>query len=103
MRYNIKAQGVLYYKQKSLTPSKYLIDFDGAVDFADEPVAGGETNSSTEQENVNGHYEGITKIDDCRGQTLKRKLGAIIVPGINEEVDGGEARCEETKQVVIDN
>ena len=45
MRYNIKAQGVLYYKQKL---SRDLVDFDGAVDFADEPVAGGEANSSTE-------------------------------------------------------
>ena len=70
-----------------------LVNLDGAIDLPDEPVACGEANGATKEEDINRHDKRVAKVDDGRSEALKSQLGAVVVARVDEEVDGGEARC----------
>ena len=51
-----------------------LVDFDGAVNLADEPIASQEADGAGEEKNDDRHDEGVPKVEDTGCDALQCKL-----------------------------
>jgi len=60
---------------------------DFTIDFSDKEVAGIKSNGTSQQEELNCHNEGVSKVEHAREGFCYLQLGEEVKDGVQEHVE----------------
>ena len=72
-----------------------LLNLDSAINFLDKEEAGIETNGPSKQEQLNGHDEGVAKVEKARKNLCDLQLREEVEDRVEEHVEGRSTRGKE--------
>lgn len=74
----------------------HSVDFDGAIDLSDKPVASQKAHCPCEEKYIQRHDKRITKVYYAGRNALKLEFCIVVMSSVYEEVYRSKPGCQKT-------